>query len=132
MTPKPLPPDQIKPLPLSVGIEEGRGGARKAPPPPPPAPVGWPRDEFGARCAPGHLPATAPDGFALPEKRVRVLADVTIERTLDWIDRYHVTWPTSDGLYRTSRTWRWTARLKARRMQRRIDAARAFNERPSA
>lgn len=26
--PAPLPPDQIKPLPLSVGIEEGRGGAR--------------------------------------------------------------------------------------------------------
>ena len=26
MAPKPLPPEQIKPLPTTIGIEEGRGG----------------------------------------------------------------------------------------------------------
>jgi hypothetical protein len=31
MAPKPLPPDQIKPLPTTIGIEEGRGGARPHP-----------------------------------------------------------------------------------------------------
>jgi hypothetical protein len=31
MAPKPLPPDQIKPLPTTIGIEEGRGGS--TPPP---------------------------------------------------------------------------------------------------
>jgi hypothetical protein len=35
-TPKPVPPDQIKTPPISIGIEEGRGGARPAPPPAPP------------------------------------------------------------------------------------------------
>ncbi|MHB8690038.1 MAG: hypothetical protein ACYDHH_02215 [Solirubrobacteraceae bacterium] len=34
MAPKPLPPDQIKPLPTTIGIEEGRGGARPHPAPP--------------------------------------------------------------------------------------------------
>jgi hypothetical protein len=42
MAPKPLPPDQITPLPTSVGIEERRGGSKPGPPkrqrhPPPPA-----------------------------------------------------------------------------------------------
>jgi hypothetical protein len=32
VTPKPLPPDQIKTPSTSIGIEEGRGGARPAPP----------------------------------------------------------------------------------------------------
>jgi hypothetical protein len=27
MAPKPLPPDQIKPLPTTIGIPEGGGGA---------------------------------------------------------------------------------------------------------
>jgi hypothetical protein len=36
VTPKPVPPDQIKTPPISIGIEEGRGGARPVPPPAPP------------------------------------------------------------------------------------------------
>ena len=31
MAPKPLPPEQIKPLPTTIGIEEGRGGSRPRP-----------------------------------------------------------------------------------------------------
>jgi hypothetical protein len=31
MAPKPVPPDQIKPLPTTIGIEEGRGGAKPRP-----------------------------------------------------------------------------------------------------
>jgi hypothetical protein len=31
MAPKPLPPEQIKPLPTTIGIEEGRGGATPRP-----------------------------------------------------------------------------------------------------
>jgi hypothetical protein len=30
MAPKPLPPQEIKPPSTSIGIEEGRGGARPA------------------------------------------------------------------------------------------------------
>lgn len=70
MTPKPLPPDQIRPLDLDkVGIYEFEGGARKAPPPPPPAPEGWALNEFGGPRPrpPAHLPATAPVGLSLPE-----------------------------------------------------------------
>jgi hypothetical protein len=31
--PKPPPPSEIKPLPTTIGIEEGRGGATPAPSP---------------------------------------------------------------------------------------------------
>jgi hypothetical protein len=31
MAPTPVPPDQIKPLPTTIGIEEGRGGAKPRP-----------------------------------------------------------------------------------------------------
>lgn len=60
--PRPLPPDQIKPLPDSVGIYEGEGGARKPPPPPPPAPAGFGVPEIRGPFAP------MPPGFPLPEK----------------------------------------------------------------
>jgi hypothetical protein len=40
MVPKPVPPDQIKPLdPELVGIREGRGGADKPKPPIPAGPA---------------------------------------------------------------------------------------------
>jgi hypothetical protein len=35
VSPKPLPPSEIKPLPTTIGIEEGRGGAVPAPRPNP-------------------------------------------------------------------------------------------------
>ncbi len=33
MAPKPIPPQEIKPFPTTIGIEEGRGGARPRPKP---------------------------------------------------------------------------------------------------
>jgi hypothetical protein len=33
MAPKPIPPDQIKPLPTTIGIEEARGGSAPSPKP---------------------------------------------------------------------------------------------------
>jgi hypothetical protein len=35
-TPRPIPPDQIKPPSISIGIQEGRGGTVPTPAPPPP------------------------------------------------------------------------------------------------
>jgi hypothetical protein len=36
VSPKPHPPSEIKPLPTTIGIEEGRGGATPRPRPTPP------------------------------------------------------------------------------------------------
>jgi hypothetical protein len=59
------------------------------------------------------------------------LRDVTITRLVHGplvLDRYRI----SDNQVVRYAVTLWGARLCARRWQRRIDAARAFNERPSA